>query len=82
MFLGRFTFNLTIGSFHGIVNPGLEIVSDSLLYRLLFHLLAAIGAKLIGTYGSLQVVKNGRYWRNMAHVEPNYLTNRDFKFEP
>ena len=56
-----------IGSFHGIVNPGLEIVSDSLLYRLLFHLLAAIGAKLIGTYGGLQVVKNGRYWRNRAH---------------
>ena len=37
------------GSFHGNVNQGSEIVSDSLLYWVLIHLLAAIRAKLIGT---------------------------------
>ena len=50
----------TMGSFHGKVNlknGQNEIVFDSLWYPLSILLLAAIGAKLIGPHGGLQVDK-------------------------
>ena len=46
-----------VSQFHGKVNFRLEIVSDRLPIVWYFHLRAAIGAKLIGTYRSLQVAK-------------------------
>ena len=50
----------TLGSFHEIVtlkNGQNEIVFDRLWYPLSILLLAAIGAKLIGPHGGLQVDK-------------------------
>ena len=52
---------MAIGSFRAIVNlknSRNEIVFDRLWYPLSILLLAAIGAKLIGPHGGLQVDKN------------------------
>ena len=52
----------TVGPFHANVNPKicrLEIVFDRLWYPLSILLLAAIGAKLIGPHGGLQVGEKG-----------------------
>ena len=52
----------SIGPFHANVNQKicrLEIVFDRLWYPLSILLLAAIGAKLIGPHGGLQVGKKG-----------------------
>ena len=53
---------MTTGSFHEIVNlknSRNEIVFDRLWYPLSILLLTAIGAKLIGPHGGLQVGKKG-----------------------
>ena len=55
-------YRFPVGPFHANVNQKicrLEIVFDRLWYPLSILLLAAIGAKLIGPHGGLQVGKNG-----------------------